>query len=160
MCLLDSPLVCESDHIPTLTLITPKNRGIEKYKMSYCHKYGRDENVAKAITFASKEAGSKEQLDAAIESGEVQVFVDPQTGTNFYKWRTMVAGQESGSKDVTKIGGAQRITRAMMDEANKEIDDMNWQFLEHFDVFRVKASGIEFHRLTVTCSRISRIASS
>ena len=119
-----------SDHSPALPPLHPKKGPIQEYKIKYCHRYGRDEQQAVTITFAEKKAGGKEKLEAAIQTGEVTVFEDPGTGHKFYKWRTLTAGTESGAKDITKIGGQQRITRAMMDEAAKEIDKMSWKFMD------------------------------
>ena len=86
-----------SDHNPALPPLHPKKGAIQEYKIKYRRKYGRDEQQAVPITFAEKKAGGKDKLEAAIQIGEVAVFEDPGTGHKFYKWRTLIAGTESGA---------------------------------------------------------------
>ena len=78
-------------------------------------------------SFIAARLGGIDKLKAALASGEVEEVHDQSSGKTFYKRFEIEAGRKVGTVNSSKVGGSQKITRMMADEAAKAIEALTWE---------------------------------
>ena len=99
----------------------------EEYKAKYEEKYGLSVEKGETESFMTARIGGPEAMKAAIDSGEVEVIQDEASGKTFYKRFEIEAGRKVGSISSSRVGGVQKITKMMADEAVKAIEALEWK---------------------------------
>ena len=99
----------------------------EEYKAKYEEKYGLAVQKGETESFIAARLGGLDKLKAALATGEVEEVRDESSGKTFYKRFEIEAGRKVGTVNSSKVGGSQKITRMMADEAAKAIEALTWE---------------------------------
>ena len=85
------------------------------------------------MTMARGLAGGQAEFDEGLNNGDIIPIVCNDDGKTYYRSRTISHVRRDGASSETRIGGKQEITRALADEATKQLRScrFKWQLKDH-----------------------------